>query len=177
MPVQFGYTVGMNDARPPKRRWFQYSVRTLLLLLFIPCICFGVKMERAGQQKAVIEEIENLGGLVWYDYQFNVDDIPNAEDAQPPGPPELRWLLGDDFFTTVTKLDLTQTEINDAGLKRLEGLTGLQSLSLGDRVTDAGLEHLKGLTQLHALNLQATKVTDAGIQGLQKALPNCKIRH
>ena len=37
------------------------------------------------------------------------------------------------------------------------------------------LEHLKGLTSLEELSLYNTQVTDAGVQDLQKALPNCKI--
>ena len=44
-------------------------------------------------------------------------------------------------------------------------------------MTDAGLEHLKGLMQLQRLVLRNTKVTDAGVRDLQKALPNCKIEH
>jgi len=35
--------------------------------------------------------------------------------------------------------------------------------------------HLKGLTKLQKLFLASTKVTDAGVADLQKALPNCKI--
>ena len=38
-----------------------------------------------------------------------------------------------------------------------------------------GLVHLKGLTNLQELSLYYTKVTDAGVADLQKALPNCKI--
>ena len=42
-----------------------------------------------------------------------------------------------------------RTQVTDAGLEHLKGLTQLQGLSLsGTQVTDAGLEHLKGLTQL-----------------------------
>jgi hypothetical protein len=37
------------------------------------------------------------------------------------------------------------------------------------------LVHLKGLTNLKQLVLKGTKVTDAGVAELQKALPNCKI--
>ena len=37
------------------------------------------------------------------------------------------------------------------------------------------LVHLKGLTKLQALYLNGTKVTDAGVAELKKALPNCKI--
>ena len=92
--------------------------------------------------------------------------------------------------------------MTDAGLEHLKGLTRLQSLNLAEtKVTDAGLEHLKGLTHLQSLDLMSnqgdrrwaetsqridqtpiakpgtTKVTDAGVKGLQKALPNCKIDH
>ena len=44
-------------------------------------------------------------------------------------------------------------------------------------VGDAGLVHLKGLANLRELNLDGTKVTDAGVKGLQKALPKLKIIH
>jgi len=40
-----------------------------------------------------------------------------------------------------------------------------------------GLAHLKGLTKLQTLDINSTKVTKAGVAALQKALPNCKIKH
>ena len=43
------------------------------------------------------------------------------------------------------------------------------------QITDAGLVHLKGLTQLEWLDLERTQVTDAGVKELQKALPNTSI--
>ena len=45
----------------------------------------------------------------------------------------------------------------------------------GIQVADVGLEQLKGLTQLQYLTLENTQVSDAGIAGLQQALPNCRI--
>jgi len=35
--------------------------------------------------------------------------------------------------------------------------------------------HLKGLTKLQTLSLELTKITDAGVADLKKALLNCKI--
>ena len=43
------------------------------------------------------------------------------------------------------------------------------------QVTDAGLVHLKGLTKLGLLDLSDTQVTDAGVAELKKALPKCVI--
>ena len=164
---------GMADVFERKRRWFQHAGRWPLvfaMLLAIPGSWFSMKMAHAWKQKALIEEIENMGGLVWYDYQFDADGSPAAKAPQPPGPPWLRRLLGDDFFMNVVKLDLTQTEIPDAGLAHLKDLTTLQSLSLGEKITDAGLKHIEGLPQLHTANLRATQVTDAGLAYL-KVLP------
>jgi len=47
----------------------------------------------------------------------------------------------------------------------------------GTEVTDAHVVHLKGLTSLQSLYLGNTQVTDAGVNELQKALPNCQIVH
>jgi len=37
------------------------------------------------------------------------------------------------------------------------------------------LSHLKGLTELQDLNLDGTKITDAGVAELKKALPKCSV--
>jgi hypothetical protein len=44
------------------------------------------------------------------------------------------------------------------------------------QVTDAGLEHLKGLTKLEGLSLEETDVTNEGVKKFQKLLQNCHIR-
>ncbi len=77
-------------------------------------------------------------------------------------------------FTSFRTLRLSDTQVTDAGLENLKDLTALTTLMLnGTQVTDAGLERLKGLTALRKLWVE-TKVTDAALKKLQKALPNCK---
>ena len=54
----------------------------------------------------------------------------------------------------------------------------LGSLNLANtEFTDTGLKHLKGLAQLRSLCLCGTKITNAAIERLRKALPNCTIQH
>jgi hypothetical protein len=78
----------------------------------------------------------------------------------------------------VGNLNLSRTKVTDAGLVYLKGLEKLKKLRLNfTRITDAGLVHLAGLSNLKQLGLQRTRVTDAGIKKLQKALPDCTIKH
>lgn len=61
-------------------------------------------------------------------------------------------------------------------LQRLHGSPGLRELDVsGTDVTDAGLEHLKGLVRLKQLDLSRTKVTAEGVKRLRRRLPNCEI--
>ena len=45
----------------------------------------------------------------------------------------------------------------------------------GTEITDRGLDELAGLSKLKSLYLWQTKVTEAGVSKLKKALPNLEI--
>ena len=45
----------------------------------------------------------------------------------------------------------------------------------GTPVTDAHLEGLKNLQHFEVIDLRNTKVTDAGVESLRRALPKCKV--
>ncbi|MFH1264983.1 MAG: hypothetical protein ABIK89_04605, partial [Planctomycetota bacterium] len=71
---------------------------------------------------------------------------------------------------------LNNTQVSDAGLEHLKGLSNLSALYLIEtQVTDAGLEHLKGLESLQQLHVHNTQVTDAGRAELRKARPKMTI--
>ena len=71
---------------------------------------------------------------------------------------------------------LRDTNITDAGLKELSGLTSLQVLGLGNsQVTDAGVAELAKLKSLQTLFLRGAKVTEVGVAELRTALPEVKI--
>jgi hypothetical protein len=74
----------------------------------------------------------------------------NRQENKPDLPKWIAWAWPASF--TVWNLNLQGTGVMDAGLKELAGLKNLQELDLRD-----------------------TKVTEAGVAELIKALPGCKI--
>jgi hypothetical protein len=182
----------------PRRRWLQFTLRTMLVLILIvsvPLGWFAHKLRQAEQQREAVREIEEIGGTAVQCPNFDPRDSWASRV-----PSRLRRTLGDEFFVTVNYVSLsgariTDTDlmrlrafprlralyarrcrVTDAGLVHLRELVHLEELSLhSTRITDAGLEHLRGLTQLQVLWLRNTQVTDAGVTELQKALPNAKI--
>lgn len=68
-------------------------------------------------------------------------------------------------------LNLYETPLTDAGLRKLKDLKTLRSLNLGfcRRITDAGVKHLKALTLLESLNLGFCRnITDDGFLVLKQ---------
>ncbi len=87
----------------------------------------------------------------------------------------------------------TMTDATDDGLVVLKDMPRLRRLSIeydrqwamervkvglnhGTGPTDAGLAHLKELTQLEFLGLDGDWMSEAAVDELRKALPNCKIK-
>jgi len=69
-------------------------------------------------------------------------------------------------------LEFGQSRVGDLGIAEAERL---QTLWLENtQITDAGLVHLSGLTSLQELDLPS-QITDAGLAKLKEALPNCDI--
>ncbi len=122
--------------------------------------------KHATEQAKAIAEIEKLGGKVTVDKK-SPDKPAIRVDLQGSEVTDagLEHLKG---LTELQTLDLWRTKLTGAGLVHLRGLTKLQLLEMSEtKVTDAGLEHLKALTRLEALSLGSTKVTDAGLEHLK----------
>ncbi len=97
-----------------------------------------------------------------------------------------------EYLPQLQELKLDCTQIGDAGLEHMAGLTQLRVLVLNDaagvfhagtQITNVGLFHLQRLTHLQRLcflsygitNVKLLRVTAAGWKKLQEALPNCRI--
>jgi hypothetical protein len=155
-----------------KPRWYQYSLRSLMLLVLLVAICmswFAVKLKQAREQRAIADDIIKNSGEVFYDYQYDLDCFYGNKSGEPAGPLWLRHWFGDDLFNNLAGVNISDRPIYDRQLQRLANLHHLKSIILwhADDITDAGIEHLKSLTNLECLWLCNSKVTDAGLKFLE----------
>jgi len=148
-----------------RRRWFQFSLASLFLLVVIvavPCGWLKAKMDRKAKERTAVAEIRKVGGGVLYDWQF-------PEQKEPPGATWIRKLFGDEFLAKVALVSYVGPEVTDDSLANLEVLADLEILSLADtKITNASLVHLKTLTKLRVLVLYGTGVNGTGLVHLNK---------
>lgn len=170
-------TAQRRPDRFPRLRWYQFRLRTLLVLVLVcvtPCIWFASRMQKARKQKAAVAAIRNRGGEVFYDYQFEGSGLDLH--APLPGPEWLRDRLGIDFLADVYYVGMESSTIRDSDIEPVRDLPRLRWLRLTlSGITDAGLQQLEGLTSLERLAIENTKVTEDGVTKFRRAVPNCKI--
>jgi hypothetical protein len=182
---------------PPKLRWlrslcFNATMLAAILFLFFSVVALALPISAIGRPTLKLAGTTDTDALL-----VHVRGLTNLQGGD-------RAYLDDDTLglTNLRGLDLTDSEVTDAGLEHLKELSGLSSLYLSGtqisdaglehlselsslevlflvdtQITDAGLEHLRGLTNLRELPLYGTQVTDEGAKNLQEALPDCFISH
>jgi hypothetical protein len=137
-----------------QRRWFRFSLRTLLILLSIFGIWLGVRVNRARQQEHAVELIQRAGGEVIYDFGL-------SGQIDPPGPKWLHNLIGDHYFVNVKRVSFGfsrqmrrgDSNVSDESIMVVTELPYIEELRILDTgVTTKGLAHVgrlkgKGLTR------------------------------
>ncbi len=124
-----------------------------------------VRLTPGEADDAAILQVGRLTGLqVLYHDQSSFDCVSTSSNLSDAGLTHLKGLTSLSELT----LNLKDTHVTDAGLVFLKGLTNLSHLDLsGARITGTGLAHLKGLTRLNQVGLRHTHVTDAGLTHLK----------
>ena len=162
---------------PRRRRWFRFTLRTLLLVTFLVALAasyMGHHVARARLERRVAAEVWDAGGRAVYSHQIQQENPlglrSEAVSVGPPGPWPIRRLFGDDIFDAVHYVVFSNNpSVNEKGLTRLHELTELRHLELhGERFTDAGIDDLLKIRHLQRLHLRDTSITPAGLGRLSQ---------
>jgi len=156
-----------SEPTPPKRRFFRYSLRTLLLsvtLFAILCAMFGARMVREGRERLATAEIIRLGGR--FDYRH-----VSAIEQDGWFSRSISFLFYEDYGR-VTGVSLDQTGIVAGDLAVLTSLTRLEGLDISNtEITDAVVPVLAAIPRLKYVNIHNTRLTESGIRELKERRP------
>lgn len=124
------------------------AAAAVLVLVALLCPLLDSRSPQERDLELLLEVIESVGGKI-------------GRDEKVPEQP-------------IVSIDVTgHTPLVDAALELFTGLPELRALSLQGNVTitDAGLDSLTAMTQLQRVNLRGTRITRAGAERLNRALP------
>jgi hypothetical protein len=164
-------------------RWLRFSLRSLALLITAGCGWLALEAHRAHQVQRAAQAIEERGGAVFFDFQYDQRGAFLGGRLTP-----LRKLVGDRFHADIAHVTFHDPDriLDDAQLAEirphLESMPKLEVLHLDPhRITDQGLPELYGLRNLELLMLHndgrvaRSGISDSGLRRLRNALPNCTI--
>jgi hypothetical protein len=158
-----------------KRHWYQFSLKTLLVMMTILCLGPGSYVayyqNEAREQMTAFRTVNKYGGYF------------ASDQKMPVRTKSARLIFGDDTAANLTSVLFVRSHpdgrtftFNDDCLHHLAQLPRIEDITLTDiAISDGGLKHLARLKRLKAVSLKNTKVTDAGVAEFQKELPDCRI--
>jgi len=182
-----------------KRRWFQFSLRSLLVVMLVLPMVLGVYARyraRSQRQWRLVNELKAAGGI--FDLVIADQREPEVEQV-----PFLQWQkrLGIDLpqglksftifksvepgatlanlaeFPQLESLALCDGTVKDEDLAILAKLPRLRFLRVdSDHITDQGIAALEGCTNLHNVVIEGNQLTGKGLAVVAK-LPNLKVLH
>lgn len=165
---------GETAEAKPRRRWFQFSLGSMLLLMTVFGVWFGIRMDQARRQERAVAALRERGDVSYDSVFVNMCNPKPFMKTAPYGPKWLRAIVGDDFLDRVRAVFLYESS-TDSDLEHLKDLPDVESVIISSpQVTDAGIAQLRHLPDLKELILNCPKVSDAGLLHL-KSLP--ELRH
>lgn len=160
-------------SREPKKRWRQFSLRGLLILVTLSavlCAWFYWRLERGHREDQAAAAILRAGGEIAYADQFY-----GGVSRLTPLRHETTWIgsgservFGTDPFRRIVSVTLPDDE--SISLVPKFSLTGLEIIRVegGASVTDEGLSNIRRCKQLRVLYLEGGDVTDSGLENIRR---------
>lgn len=146
-----------------KRRWTQFSLRSLFVLLLIGAVLLSlwkVYLQPYYREQKTIAELQKIAGEL----------VPGSE---PRGPGWLKRVAGGKYAQRVVYYRISSDKISDDDLANLRRFSHLEIIQIlgAPRITDKGLIHLATIPTLWSLDLEDTQITNHGLRELRR-LPN-----
>ena len=155
----------MNDPNRPKskRRWYQFSLRTLIVLLVVGALVLGWRVRRATKNRERLVAVEDVLADI---KDRNAAMMAYAYEQRRPA----TWL--ESLFDDPGGAD------DPVGVKKVVYVyEGWWNGDLPNKITEAELNRLRKLMKLGGSGIHCKIVTsdEDDVEQLRRAQPNCEI--
>lgn len=162
---------------PPRRRWLQFSLRTLLSVVTLAAFLLGYvawEREQCRRGEEALHHVQRIGIGIGPRDIIDVDWGDFLEEAKPSSsrPEWLQGILGNDRFRLVKVASFNGDTITDADLRHLEALPNVREVDIHAlMVTENGLAHLRGRHRLEKFSFIFNRRVSAESWELLEAWP------
>ncbi|HEY2841704.1 MAG TPA: hypothetical protein VGJ26_21265 [Pirellulales bacterium] len=94
-------------SNPPRRRWFQFGLRTVFVVVTAFAVCLGWELSIVRERQAVKQWIESNGGECWTLQEFAKFPGQLSDETVPPW---RRWMGDDSVFVVQVPKKFTSDE-------------------------------------------------------------------
>ena len=155
-----------DDKYAGRRKWLQFSLRSLLLVMTLFAVFLGIYCERARRQLAIREVLgavdvfyeSEFDGTPWSNYRNQ--GMISGKAPQPPRLPWLRKLLGPDYVDSIIAVAVDPDDV-DRVVPILKNLPHLQTVFLRT-------------SSFEPPSVEQSKATDRAFDTLKSELPHVK---
>jgi hypothetical protein len=142
-------------AGKPRRQFRLITLFAVMLLACVPLAWMAVEARRQRARTAAEARVQELGGRIHVTLSIlSPGSLHNYQRS---------------------RIVLDHTSVGDDDLKLLAEISDLESLDVTNtEVSDAGIEHLKGLRHLNTLNHSGSRITPEGIAKLRRSIPQLR---
>lgn len=173
-------TAGDNEPADPQQapparsrafRIYQFSTRTILVVMIVVALVLGIVVQRGGVQRAAVDEIHGIGGQVFYAHQVDADGNVRME-LEAPG---WSFYINPHYVRTAALVEINGKDVESAlpALKKLAGLHTLVVITEDPEATpNVELEGDDG--SINALEYPST-ISKEELAALERELPGVKL--
>jgi hypothetical protein len=175
-----------SPVAPRRRRWLQFSLRSLFIVFTILIIWLGAWIQRAREQELAIKAIQRQCDIltVWYDDQFANETGNGSGYGGTPGagaggvvidlrrkswiPAFVQARFGKDFFHDAISVAFTGARDQNELFQQAARLRHIEQLTPHVSVRDEDITRIAGLSRLKRLDLMdpSPELTDKALEVL-----------
>ncbi len=151
-----GESTSAKKPKRPRRRWLQYSLRAILLLMLVVAVSawwFSVELGKARREEQAIAALQDeatYGLSIGYAHQRNEDGAYNPSVTADNYGTFREW-LGDAFFDEPRAVNFSGEAFSDDAALRLRDLPTLEVLSISTMREPVSLEAAQSIAALSHL--------------------------